>query len=136
MNTNDKYPVEYQNYCMALPQGMVAPTFDEWLKRKQFVSTPQQSDWEKEFDEQFKMYTIAGGERKEWSASIDIKDFITSEIEREREKIINILKVVHGEQFSDEVHCTCLAYAIDALEGKSDESKENLKRLQGKVNTQ
>ncbi len=96
------------------------------------MPAPQQSDREVELKELIKVM-LGGSELKEYSPLIM---FISSLLQKERERILNILKRVHGEQFSDEVHCTCLAYAIDALEGKSDESKENLKRLQSKVNTQ
>ena len=38
----------------------------------------------------------------------------------EKERILNELAKIDNEKFKDEVHCTCLAYAIDKIENNEN----------------
>lgn len=97
------------------------------------MTTTNNERWEAEFDKKWRSNDF-DSDFSDIVSVEKVKRFIkqveSTTLQKEKDRILNILKRVHGEQFSDEVHCTCLAYAIDALEGKSDESKENLKRLE------
>ena len=64
-----------------------------------------------------------------WIHKREALKVVQQELTRQKEEFIAILKHIHEDKPEDEVHCTCLGYAIDILAQDSEDGKENYRRI-------
>jgi len=80
-------------------------------------------------------YCTKENEKKEVDADLllaqaDLLEaFLKQTLEAKAEEVIKFLKQVDNEKWNDAVHCTCLGYAIDYLEGGESYKERHCEEL-------
>lgn len=100
------------------------------------MTNKETPEWEDRFNERFikvddvgiPVFNITQGSL---AYIIDIIDFIRQEKELTRKEVVEELFEIKKNEWKDEIHCTCLGYAIVKISGgeDSEEGKEMEKRL-------